>query len=313
MNRDNQKTILTFNTILTLFTTMVFINLMFGPLVRATHSGLACPDWPLCFGKIIPHYNFQVWMEFGHRAFSGTIGIILLYIIFFIYREPFLRERFLKLSILAAVLIMTQIMLGGLTIWQYLAPTVVNLHLLNGLLFFTVIVTMKVKASYLSGGKMESEMIASGFLFSQKNWMFLLTLVAVFIQIFAGGRVSSNYAGLACADFPTCNGEWFPAMVDNLVRIQMEHRYGAYITFLFIAANAFYATAKVKVKTVTIFSHSALLLIMIQILIGYLNIQFKLPKLITALHTGAAVGIFSMIYIAMLFNLISLTNQAKSP
>ena len=298
-----------FNKILEVFSGLVFINLLFGPLVRATNSGLACPDWPLCFGKFIPHYHFQVWMEFGHRVVSGTIGLILLYILFLVFKNRYLRERFAKLGIWSIILISTQIFLGGLTIWKYLDPTVVNSHLLNAILFFTVIITMKIKAGYFLQFPEKSRMIVKGHLFSSANLFFIMALAAIFIQIFAGGRVSSNYAGLACPDFPTCNGEWFPALTEKLVRIQMEHRFGAYIAFAFISLAAIFATARVKVKKITIFTHTSLLLILLQILIGYLNIQFGLPNLVTALHTGVAIGIFITMYTAMIHNLIRLSGD----
>jgi cytochrome c oxidase assembly protein subunit 15 len=109
---------------------LIYINLFFGPLVRATDSGLACPDWPLCHGKFIPSYTFQIAMEVGHRFYSGSIGIILLIGFFKIFLTKELFELRLLVS-LSLFFLGTQVVLGALTVTKLLDPTTVNLHLLN--------------------------------------------------------------------------------------------------------------------------------------------------------------------------------------
>ncbi|HMZ61191.1 MAG TPA: COX15/CtaA family protein, partial [Leptospiraceae bacterium] len=64
---------------------LIFLNILFGPLVRATNSGLACPDWPLCYGKVIPPAEFRIWMEVGHRIYSAILSILFVYMLVMIF------------------------------------------------------------------------------------------------------------------------------------------------------------------------------------------------------------------------------------
>ena len=78
MNESFRKSISNIYKLAFLLSVLIFINILFGPLVRATDSGLACPDWPLCHGKVIPPPEFRIWMEVGHRIYSAILGFVIL-------------------------------------------------------------------------------------------------------------------------------------------------------------------------------------------------------------------------------------------
>ncbi|HNC01296.1 MAG TPA: COX15/CtaA family protein, partial [Leptospiraceae bacterium] len=88
-----------------LLSILIFINILFGPLVRATDSGLACPDWPLCYGKVIPPPEFRIWMEVGHRIYSGLLGFVILGLSIVIFKNSELRKRFGLLAVTALVVL----------------------------------------------------------------------------------------------------------------------------------------------------------------------------------------------------------------
>ncbi|WCL48501.1 COX15/CtaA family protein [Leptospira sp. GIMC2001] len=297
-----------FSRLFFLISILIYLNIYFGPLVRATDSGLACPDWPLCHGKFIPEYSFQIAMEVGHRFYSGTIGIIIA--IGFIW--GFLASNlkpFRGLLLLQMFFLGTQVMLGALTVTKLLDPTTVNLHLLNAVLLLTISITITL----LSNWKAKSivyEKWSFATLWNSGNKFLTIAVLITGFQLFMGGRVSSHYAGLACPDFPTCYGDWFPEMIGT-IRYQMEHRILGYIVALSIFTalwigirNQFEGRSKILLQ-------SAAGLIILQIVLGAFNVLYHLPKLLTATHTGIGVLTFIVLYLALVYRNLLPKNQGE--
>lgn len=284
---------------------MIFLNILFGPLVRATDSGLACPDWPLCYGRVLPPPEFQIWMEVGHRFYSGLITLALVYQFFLIFRSEYLREKFARLGLIALLIIILQIILGALTVTKLLDPTTVNLHLLNAVLFLLVIVTITLHAKVLLETKNEDSILFGWVdIFTKRSFLLLIIFAITYFQLYLGGRVSSHYAGLACVDWPTCNGEWLPKIMTEPIRYQIEHRFTAYLIFVLIFSNFLISIFKRYDARTRLFAKLALYLCGLQILIGVLNVLWKLPTLLTALHTGCGVALLVTIYISLFYNII---------
>ncbi len=267
--------------------------MIFGPLVRATDSGLACPDWPLCHGKFVPEWTFHIFMEVGHRFYSGFLGLVVFYGFIRIFRDKVWKSSLLLPASLSLVFLIAQVILGALTVTKLLHPTTVNLHLLNAILLLLTCLFI---------GLLAKENMKSKFTFHPRaKYLFLLLLVSIFYQIFLGGRVSSNYAGLACPDFPTCYGTFFPELTGT-IRYQMEHRWFGYIVALFVygtTAYAIFANADSEVKK---FLKIASYLITLQILLGAFNVIYQLPKLLTGIHTLNAVATLLMCFIASFYH-----------
>lgn len=113
--------------------------------------------------------------------------------------------------------------------------------------------------------------------------------------------MSSHYAGLACPDFPTCYGEWFPKM-EGTIRFQMEHRlFGYLVTFSVLSLSA-YGILYLKDQNVKKSLKIAAYLVSFQILLGAMNVLYQLPKLITGLHTLNGVTVFMFCYIAAFYH-----------
>jgi len=292
-----------------LLSILIFINILFGPLVRATDSGLACPDWPLCYGKVIPPPEFRIWMEVGHRIYSGLLGFVILGLSIVIFKNSELRKRFGLLAVTALVVLVNQVILGKLTVTKLLDPGTVNMHLLNAVLLFTLIVSITAKANYIL--KSETELVSFiqwNQIFTTRNLLLTITVILIFFQLFMGGRVSSNYAGLACPDWPTCHGSWFPKM-EGLVRIQMEHRFVAYIILILIVINFSISIFKSYDRRTRLFLKMALHTVGLQIILGVSNVLFQLPILVTALHTGVGVAVFILNYTALFYRILPEDNS----
>lgn len=277
----------------TILSAMILINLLYGPLVRATDSGLACPDWPLCHGKFVPEFTFQIFMEVGHRYYSGILGILVGIGFVWILRSPETRKTLGIPASLSLLFLISQVILGGLTVTKLLHPTTVNLHLLNAVLLLSSCITIRL---------LLSEENRSLFVWNQDGkYYFAIVLLAVLYQLFLGGKVSSHYAGLACPDFPTCHGEWFPEMVGT-IRFHMEHRIFGYLTALLVLSLAAYSILTLENAKVKQFLKFAAYLISIQIFLGAMNVLYQLPKLVTGLHTLNGVLVFLFCYMAAFYH-----------
>ena len=204
---------------------LVAILIALGAATRAMNAGLACPSWPLCFGKIIPDYHPQVYFEFIHRTVAGLIGILTL-----IFSIKLLRSKeSMRLKVLigfSLILLLCQIALGALTVTELLKYQIVTLHLIFGISFWSVLMWILFSLSTRNNNFIEPVPL-------RFSALIVLLFMVIYIQIILGGLVSSNYAGLACPDFPLCQGQWIPTF-DGLIGYQVIHRLGAYVTFLFV-------------------------------------------------------------------------------
>jgi cytochrome c oxidase assembly protein subunit 15 len=203
----------------------IFLLVVLGGSVRIHNAGLACPDWPLCFGDVIPDYHPQVYLEFLHRAFAGLVAIVTGILMFRLLptRAPVGLKR---LIFSAALLVLVQAFFGGLTVLHRLEAWVVTTHLGLGTGFFAVILMFYLRMK---------EPAPAGLSPKMRQWS-VFVCASVFVQILLGGLVASNYAALVCTDFPTCHGQWFPTF-QGIIGLHMIHRYGAYILFAIILAN----------------------------------------------------------------------------
>ncbi|EQA35613.1 cytochrome oxidase assembly protein [Leptospira inadai serovar Lyme str. 10] len=312
MANSSSSQIRKFTLFLIIYSVLIFLNLLYGPLVRATDSGLACPDWPLCFGKVFPDFDFGIFMEVGHRYYSMILGFILIGGTVWTATSQELRRPFLKFFILGLLLIASQANLGRLTVTLLLDPISVNLHLLNAILFLLCIVTANLKALEIEKDGPSDEFISVKSLFKKEQIVIFIGLLLVFLQIILGGRVSSHYAGLACPEFPTCNGEWIPSVYEEKTAIQVQHRFGAYLVLLFVLVINLYGTLKDFSPKVKKYIRLSVALVLFQFLLGILNVLYKLPKLVTATHTGVAVLLLSALYAVWILRARELTKEQVS-
>ena len=300
-----------------LLTLMVIV---LGAYVRLSDAGLGCPDWPGCYGKLIvpegsssqieeinlvyperPFEKDKAWKEMLHRYLASILGFLILILTFLSWSKKQFSSIRLFSGILLALVIFQGI-LGMLTVTLLLKPIIVMLHLLGGLTILS-----------LFYWKLLREQSMHGVFVSEGNKklraLVVMALVVLFFQISLGGWTSSNYAALACPDFPTCQGKWWPKMnffegfilwrelgidyeggtLDSAARtaIHMAHRIGAIITTIIIfyvgARNIFSKSRYLKITGIIV-----LMLLIAQILLGIANIKFHLPLSIAVAHNGVA-------------------------
>lgn len=290
---------------LALFTFLLaFVVILLGAYTRLTDAGLSCPDWPHCYGYMTaPHTDDQIrtaaqnyplapidvkkaWTEMTHRYFAGTEGILILVLAFsilFARKAKNFKSAGIALGLIGLLVI--QVMLGMLTVTEKLKPVIVLSHLLTGLSLLTLLWW-----AYLD------LYLGNDTLFLQEKPRRLTPwigagFIILALQITLGGWVSTHYAGLACVDFPYCNGQLLPAMQwdqlnTDLITIHMLHRLGAMITGLYLGLLGMYL---VSVKAFRIMGVTILLLVTLQITLGIFNIIWLRPVWIALIHQAVAI------------------------
>jgi len=274
---------------------LMFALIVVGSIVRTTGSGLSCPDWPLCHGKLIPPFQFNILMEWFHRLLALLVGLLLFATAGTALARRETRGRLGGLAALSVALYFTQALLGALTVWKLLDPSVVSGHLAVGLLLFATLVTIAVTARLEANpGTLETAGPRAG----DHLPLFAAATVLTWCQAVLGGMVSTNHASLACPDWPTCNGEWFPAL-SGLVGLQMAHRWAAYLLVAVMLVVGFRAR-HASDPTVRYAAHLLPRLVLLQVAIGVVNVLLGIPVWVSALHLGNAALILAVSLIATL-------------
>lgn len=209
---------------LTLFLT--FDLVLFGSFTRLTDSGLGCPDWPGCYGAASPlgaHADIaaaqaamptgpvtfsKAWIEMIHRYLATAVGALILVMAVASLIE-WRRNRATPVlwPWLSLLWVCVQGAFGAWTVTMKLFPAIVTLHLLGGL---TLLALLRVQAvRFGQADDLLRQALQMGPRWRPWLWAVLGLVV---LQVALGGWVSTNYAVLACRDFPTCQGQWWPPM-----------------------------------------------------------------------------------------------------
>ena len=317
----NQKKILTFGIVLAL----CVISL--GAYVRLSDAGLGCPDWPRCYGKLLgvpdshhevnaaqaafPHAPVEAakaWKEMIHRYLAGILGLVIATLAVLAV-WPRRQDRVAPQIILVG-LVLVQAALGMLTVTWLLKPVIVTMHLLGGMLILATLVGMRASNSAL---RVNTTTVA------MKKAALIVTAL-ILTQIALGGWTSANYAAMACADYPLCQGQWMPADMDwshafvfnralgqtsdgqmlslqTLTAIHWTHRCFALVV---LAACVAFALRLKNQDDTRAMGNLLLIAVIAQVLLGISNVWLQWPLSLAVLHnTGAAVLLAVAVYITV--------------
>ena len=270
---------------------LTYVLVVLGALVRAHGAGLACPDWPLCFGEVIPEMDFKVAFEWGHRALAGSVGLLFLALGALTLRDPVAGPPLRLGLLLAAALLALQIVLGGLTVLELLATWTVTSHLVTGNAFALSLVLLGRGLLRLDEDRLDQPSASPSL-----RVAISLAGALLFVQIVLGGLVSSSYAGLVCPDWPTCmDGRFFPTF-RGIQGLHVFHRTVGYSVVMAIAAAAWLARHHPGVSR---WLFAAAGLSVAQVAVGVLNVLWRLPVEITALHSALAAALVCTIGVGL--------------
>ncbi len=229
--RGNRTPALHALTLLTLFIT--FDLVLFGAFTRLSDSGLGCPDWPGCYGNASPLgaraeiaaaqsalptgpvTHGKAWIEMIHRYLATGVGVLILvvavasWVVHWKNRVAGLRMAAPVSPWLATatlVWVCVQGAFGALTVTMKLFPAIVTLHLMGGLVLLALLTVQVVRQKQFQTGTAPMRVSP------RVRALIWLTLGVLCVQIALGGWVSTNYAVLACNEFPRCQNSWWPEM-----------------------------------------------------------------------------------------------------
>ncbi|MEF9413055.1 COX15/CtaA family protein [Ralstonia sp. SM1864_UCD524_TZ4] len=321
---------------ITAFLTLDLI--MFGSFTRLTDSGLGCPDWPGCYGTSNPFHALddihaaqaampsgpvtwmKAWIEMTHRYFALALGVLIITLVVLAWakRRELRQSPWYATAVLGLVCL--QGAFGAWTVTLKLQPAIVVTHLLLGMSLLAALIWLGCKndAPRLVDGRGASLRVPAA-----------IGLALLVAQIALGGWVSTNYAVLACTDFPLCNGQWVPPMDfahgftfwrelgrtaggdfishDALVAIHWTHRVFAavvlgYLAWLGLRARRVAGIARVATVLLTVLA--------VQLATGLSNIVLGWPLLAAVAHNGGAALL--LLLMVRLHYLIGLA-QARAP
>ena len=290
-----------------------FIVIALGAWTRLVDAGLGCPDWPGCYGFVVfptteaeiqlaesryPQFPYEIDKaipEVVHRYFAAALGFLAILLVYFAFKYQ-LPKRIKAITSFLLFFICCQGLFGYLTVSLKLLPIIVTGHLFGG--FFTLSLFFYLFLKTTDGIKNHN--------IGHLKVIGGIALFALIVQIFLGVWTSTNYASLACADFPTCQGKFIPEMdfyngfnlaqevgpnylfglLDNEARVAIHysHRISALILtiiFLILISKLWFSSAAPLASTLGV-------ILVTQISLGIMNVVYVLPLYIAIAHNLVA-------------------------
>jgi cytochrome c oxidase assembly protein subunit 15 len=292
--------------------------IMFGAFTRLTDSGLGCPDWPGCYGHSNPLTAGEsiraaetaqptgpvtmtkAWIEMLHRYFAMGVGLLIIILTVQAWRRartsPMAPSPWLATAALLWVCV--QGAFGALTVTQKLQPLIVTVHLLGGIGLLALLVWLGLRENLPSSIAPEARRLRP---------LTLAALGVTLLQVALGGWVSTNYAVLACSDFPQCQGAWVPSFdfghaftlwrdlgrtgagelipFQALVTIHWVHRAFALVAVAVVGTLIWQAW---RVSGVSFLARWLLVALLLQLVTGMSNVVLSWPLVAAVLHSGGA-------------------------
>ena len=308
---------------------LAFVVIALGAWTRLVDAGLGCPDWPGCYGFVVfptneaeialaearyPTFPYDINKaipEVVHRYFAAALGFLAIIMVYYSFKQNE-NKNIRRWTIGLLIFICCQGLFGYLTVSLLLLPIIVTAHLFGGfttLTLFFLIFLMSGKFDILEKMEIPKLKTIAG-----------IALAVLLFQIFLGVWTSTNYASLACADFPTCQGTYMPEMdfkngfnlnqevgpnylyglLDNpsRVAIHYSHRVSAIlvaVVFLILISKLWFSNAAPLASTIGI-------LLLTQISLGIINVVYVLPLYVAIAHNLVAalllLAIFTVNYLA---------------
>lgn len=302
-----------------------------GAFTRLAHAGLGCPDWPGCYGHVwAPNEHHEIaranelfpdmpvqldktWPEMVHRYFAGSLIVLTLAILALAVKHRHRPAQPLKLPVAILGLILLQALFGMWTVTLKLWPQVVTTHLLGGFAMLSLLWLLTLRLDNRNWRLADRDV---GRVVALRRWA-VVGLLIVVAQVCLGGWTTSNYAALACPDFPTCHKQWLPEMdfadgfnifqhigpnylggtMDNAARtaIHFSHRIGAIVTtlYLILLALKLFGAALPETRRMAKIVLAALV---VQLLLGIGNIVLDFPLAVAVAHNlGGALLLLTIV------------------
>ena len=278
--------------VLTLSTPMVLFGLItLGGVVRVTDSGLGCPDWPFCHGRIIPSSDAATLIEYSHRLLATIAGLMVFGTALVVWKAYRTEQWLLGLLLTSVVLLVAQVLLGWATVDTELEPGLVMAHLA---LAEVLLACMIVAAVAAWRGPLSSQRTNDGGpRRTRKPILMPVAVVGTYILLLAGSYVQASEATGACGDsWPLCQGELFPG--GELPLIHMVHRFLAILVGgILVASLVEVWRSSERQRWLQMATLGVAGLFLVQVLVGGLNVWLGFPLAVNVLHMALATGVWA--------------------
>ena len=255
--------------VVTIAATFVLIGV--GGLVRATDSGLGCPDWPRCFGRLVPPAELHPWIEHSHRLVASVVVVLVALLVVAAWRTG--QERVVRRAAVAAlVLVLAQAVIGAFVVWWKLRADSVTLHLATALALVALLIFIDFRARHGPARRHGQD----------RRFVRLVGAGAglLYLQMLVGSTVTGHQAGLA---YPLA--VVWPDLGPSVARIQLAHRVLAVVVATLVVAIWVVARRTQRAHpTVTRLAGYAAGLVAVQVALGMANVANRLSALTVVPH-----------------------------
>ena len=250
-----------------------FVLIAVGGLVRATDSGLGCPDWPRCFGKLVPPAELHAWIEHSHRLIASVVMALVALMVVAAWRTG--QDRVVRrASVAALVMVLSQAVIGAFVVWWKLEAESVTLHLATALALVALLIYIGFRARWPADRSRRQG--------QDRRFVRLVAAGAglTYLQMLVGSTVTGYHAGLA---YPL--NVLLPDLGPSVARIQLLHRTLAVLVGALVVATWVVARRTQRAHpTVTRLAGYAAGLVAVQIGLGVANVANRLSALTVVPH-----------------------------
>ena len=259
---------------------VTFALITIGGLVRATESGLGCPDWPLCHGQIIPPFEYHVLIEYSHRLTASVVGLLVVActaLVWLRHRESAGLKRLMAVAVVALIV---QVILGGITVLTELPAPIVTAHLFAAETLFAMLIVAALIARPATTALQAAR--------KHPYFNTVLAMAAVsMVILLTGTYIVGSGASAVCTSWPLCTSDWLPNF--GLQWEHMAHRLIAGLGGLYIIVAALKARRyKGQSRALAGMGMGAAALVVAQVLAGAANPWFRFVPAAQVIHLSLA-------------------------
>jgi len=280
--------------LVTLLVTLLLIGL--GGYVRQSGAGLACPDWPGCYGQFAPPTQFEgTLIEMSHRWVASIVGFLTLALAIRAFQAKRVAPYTWRLAFIAGLTVLTQVVLGAIVVAVELKPQLVTAHLFLAFVFSGLLVSIIHTEAHRTG------LLAphpSSNIPHSPRWLLAGAVLTLVVSLM-GAFIGSAGAALGCASWPLCNTSIVPTG-DWKAWLGFAHRLLALALVVLLASNTWRLRSNPPRRTALRFSHWAAALALMQIGIGALNPILLVPTPVAVTHLVVGTCIWLLMIAAYL-------------
>ncbi|MGI8925646.1 MAG: COX15/CtaA family protein [Tepidiformaceae bacterium] len=281
--------------VFTVFATLVLVAI--GVLVRATGSGLGCPDWPTCDGGVVPPAEKHPLIEMSHRLAATVVGLLVVAVAVLAWKHYRHAPVVVWTALATVPLVGFQGLLGAVTVKRALPPEIVATHLLTAMavLSFQVVVAAGMYLDDPAHRKRLLGVLPAAAPPRRLGLLVLATAAWLALVMWVGGYMTESGASTACTSWPACNGSLLPGSDDQQIT-HMAHRYlaGA-LSFLMVPLVLFAWRHRRALPWATSVALALAALYVLQVAVGALNVLYEFPEPLAISHTVIASLIWTLL------------------